>query len=548
MARIISCSQFTSFLTDQQPVYDKEILKDIRPEDPANWLGHVTMGTFDPFTGTQHTLDRFNSVFPNTTKTWTQVATGNCLGTPCDKNRHEIGFGSTRLTYFLEEQHWRTQLLCFDNMFTVTKAKEQWSYIISDILRPTTVWVLSNYMRKRGMIYADNKFVANRFFATANPAGSFTFNWVVVGDEEIFIDTNINPANVFKLTPQMLQRLVEPLMSVGYGGKNPWSEKYPPMLELVTDTQTTWELDRLGGQTGVGGIPSISGNWRFTEWDAASKYWKYGFSGQLGNYTVRTDVNGLRFNFVGVVAGNFRYQVVLPYKNVPSSGAGSAAGLKSQRNPDFDNAQFRVSFVWHPMGLEFQTLESEQINSEMPFLNRNFGGKWRFAMDNLGADVNGCVIENIDRNKGLWVSSHELATKPRYTEFLVAIFHKAEPSCVIEINTCNADPGYPAQVYSSANTQCPDEHVGTSPIPGNTTLTFTPVKNSVNGDYEIAAFSVLCDASPVANGSINGSTTLAQLVVQLNAQLPEMGVWSVLSATQIQLVGPCASVSLPFQV
>jgi hypothetical protein len=549
MARIISCSQFTSFLTDQQPVYDKEILKDIRPEDPANWLGHVSMGVFDPFTGTQHTLDRFNSVFPNTTKTWTQVATGNCLGTPCDKNRHEIGFGSTRLTYFLEEQHWRTQLLCFDNMFTVTKAKEQWSYIISDILRPTTVWVLSNYMRKRGMQYADNKFIANRFFATANPAGSFIFNWVIVnGDEEQYIDTNINPAQVFKLTPQMLQRLVEPLMSVGYGGKNPWSDKFPPMLELVTDTQTTWELDRLSGFTGVGGVPSVTGNWRFTEWDAASKYWKYGFSGQMGNYTIRTDVNGLRFNFVGVVGGLFRYQVVQPYKNVPSSGAGSAAGLKSQRNPDFDNAQFRVSFVWHPMGLEFQTLESEQINSEMPFLNRNFGGKWRFAMDNLGADVNGCVIENIDRNKGLWVSSHELATKPRYTEFLVAIFHKAEPFCVIEINTCNADPGYPAQVYNSANTQCPDEHSGTSPIPINITTTFTPTKNVLNGDYEIPAFSVLCDGGPVANSQISGSTTLAALVVQLNAQLPELGVWAVASATTITVTGPCATVSLPFQI
>lgn len=123
MAKVVSCSQFTQFLVDQQPVYDKEILKDIRPEDPANWMGHAKMGVFDPFTGTQHTLDRFNSVFPNTTKTWTQVATGNCLGTPCDKNRHEIGFGSTRLTYFLEEQHWRTQLLCFDNIFTVTKAQ-----------------------------------------------------------------------------------------------------------------------------------------------------------------------------------------------------------------------------------------------------------------------------------------------------------------------------------------------------------------------------------------------------------------------------------------
>jgi hypothetical protein len=119
---------------------------------------------------------------------------------------------------------------------------------------------------------------------------------------------------------------------------------------------------------------------------------------------------------------------------------------------------------------------------------------------------------------------------------------------VIEINTCNADPGYPAQVYNSANTQCPDEHSGTSPIPINVVITFTPTLNAARGDYEIPAFAVLCDGAPVANGPITGSTTIAQLIVQLNAQLPEMGVWAQASATTITLTGPCASVSLPFQI
>jgi hypothetical protein len=552
-SRFISCSQFTQFLTDQQPVYDKEIIKDIRPEDPANWLGHVKMGVFDPFTGTQHTLDRFNSVFPNITKQWVDVATGNCIGTPCDKLYYQIGFGSTRLTYKLEEQNWRTQLLCFDNIMTVTKAQEQWSYIISDILRPTTVWVQSNFLRKRGLTFADNKLIANRNFAATQ--SQFTFVWTVVGDEETYFDCNIPPTSVFKLTPQMLQRLVEPLMAVGYGGKNPFSEQFPPMLELVTDTQTTWELDRLGGTTGVGatnvvgGIPSVSGNWRFEQWDAASKFWKYGFSGQLGNYTVRTDPNGLRFNFVGQLSsGLFRYQVVLPYKNVPSSGAGSAAGLKSLRNPDFDNAQYRISFVWHPMGIEAQTYEAEPINKEMPFLSRNFGGQWHWAMHDLGADVNGCVIENMLGNKGVFLSNHRLAIKPRYTEFLVAIFHKAEPSCVIEINTCNADPGYPAQNYNSQNTDCVDEHTGTSPVPINTTLTFTPTKNLVNGDYEIAADTFVCEGGPTLHGALSGTTTLAALVVQLNIVIDFAGTWAVASATTITLTGPCANASLPFLV
>ncbi|HUD75877.1 MAG TPA: hypothetical protein VMQ76_12465, partial [Terracidiphilus sp.] len=436
---IVSCAQFSQFLTDQQPNYDKYIIKDIRPED--GWLAHVTSGTFDAWSGTQHTRDRFNNVYPDVTQVWKQVTSAGCLGTPCDKTETAIGWGSTRLTYFLEEQSWQTQLLCFDQDMHITHAKEQFAYIISKILKPATSAIQSNFLRKRGAQYSDNKYIANRYFGTA--ASTFTYTWVTVGTEEIYIDTNANPASVFKLTPQMLQRLVEPLLSVGYLGENPFKEQTPPMLELVVDTQTMWELDRLGGSQGVGGTPSVTGNWRFTEWDAASKYWKYGFSGQIGNYAGRVDVNNLRFNYVGVVAGNYRYQVVLPYKNVPSSGAGGSAGIKSIRNPDFDNAQFAFSYVWHAKGIEMLVAEAMPVNPEMPFASRNFAGKWQFVMDNLGADVNGCVIENKRRNKGQFIADFKQAIAPNYTEFLVLMFHKREAACVIEIGNCSTDPGYP---------------------------------------------------------------------------------------------------------
>jgi len=252
----------------------------------------------------------------------------------------------------------------------------------------------------------------------------------------------------------MLARMVEPLLRIGYLGEMPFKEKRPPMLELVTDLQTCWELDRLGGQQGIGGTPSIAGNWRFTQWDAASKYWQYGFSGQIGNYTTRVDAMGLRFNFVGRVGANYRYQVVLPYRNVPSSGAGGQAGLRSISNPDFDNAQYCFSYIWHPKIIQALVADATPVNPEMPFSSRNFGGKWQFVMDNLGADVNGCVIENKRRNKGQFISDFKLAVAPSYTEYGCLIFHKREPACVIEVNTCNSDPGYPTQSYDSCNTAC----------------------------------------------------------------------------------------------
>jgi hypothetical protein len=204
----------------------------------------------------------------------------------------------------------------------------------------------------------------------------------------------------------------------------------------------------------------VSGNWRFTQWDSANAYWRYGFSGQIGNYMVRVDPMGLRFNFVrdlgaGFGTNRFRYQIVLPYRNVTSSGAGGAPGLKSEENPDFDRAQFRITYIWHKMALEALVADATPVNPEMPYSSRNFGGRWQFVMDNLGVDGNGCVVENKRRNKGQFIADFKLAIRPLYTEFLNVFFHRGEPFCLPEVSNCNPDQGYPTQTYDSCNTPCP---------------------------------------------------------------------------------------------
>lgn len=451
MADIIQCDKFTQFLVDQQPVYDELILADIRPTD--SWIGNVSTGTFPPNSGTEHRLDRFKHVYPNTTKVWNATGYASCIGTPCDKTEYNIGWGSERVTYYLEEQSWQTPLLCFDQLMHVTHSQEQFSQIISDILRPATSAIMSMFLRKRTLTHASKRYIANSTLT------QFTFIWRTVGDEEYFLDCSVNPNNCFKLQPQMLQRRFNPLMRLGYSGKNPFKET-APWIELVTDIETCWELDRMGGSTGVGGTPSIAGNWRFTEWSAADAYWRYGFSGQIGNFQVRTDWASLRFNFVadlgaGAGANRYRYQLVLPYKNNVTGGAGGAAGLGSDENADFDNARFTISFITHKRGITALVADTTPINPEMPFSARDFGGKWQFVMDNLGADQSGCVIENKRHNKGQFIGDFKLAIRPEYTEFINAFFHKREPMCILNVDTCGADPGYPTQTYNSSNTTCP---------------------------------------------------------------------------------------------
>src|SRR2546425_760732 len=136
MGDIVSCNKFTQFLVDQLPYYDALILQDIRPTD--GWVANVKQGAWEPFTGVEHTIDRFNHVYANTTKTWTRTSSASCVGTPCDKVEHLIGWGATRVTYFLEEQSWQTQLLCIDQDMHITHAWEHFNQIISKVLRPAT--------------------------------------------------------------------------------------------------------------------------------------------------------------------------------------------------------------------------------------------------------------------------------------------------------------------------------------------------------------------------------------------------------------------------
>ncbi len=441
------------------------IMEDIRPTD--GWLLNVSTGTTPMGTPVEITQDRFRSVWPNTTKTWTRVQANGpgCTGNYCDVPEHQIGWGADRLTYYAEQQTWGTPLLCYDQDMHITAAEQHIAQIISEILRPATTAISSNFLRKRGLLWSKQKNVANSNFGTASTDGVFTYTWTLGGpngDEEIYFDCSINPNRCFHLVPQMLQNRFSPLMRRGYAGKNPFKET-SPFIEMCSDMDTCWFLDKLGGQlgTGSGDSPNTASNWRFTEWNAANAYWRYGFSGQIGNYMVRVDEMNLRFNFVGDLGSGsapnrYRYQVVLPFKNSITTGAGGSAGLGSDANPAFDKAHFCLTFnAWHKNAMELLVPDARPLNPEMPFGHRDFGGKWRFAMHDLGADQSGTAISNKWENKGQFISWFKYYIRPKYYEFAEVTFHKREQFCVPEIDTCSVDPGYPVQSYTSTLPNCP---------------------------------------------------------------------------------------------
>jgi hypothetical protein len=534
---VISCKQFASFLVSQEPVYDKEVLKDVRPFDGL--IGYYNTGSFDAYSGTTHRFDRFNSVFPNVTGAWENSTGDSCVGQPCDPSENKIGWGYTRSTYSLEKQAWGSDILCFDQIMTKTKAKEHFRQIIDDVLRPATNWITTYYLQRKAMELSGYtpSGISGGAFACKAGLPAISFSWVGAGYTTLRVldsaSAAVTAASLGLLTPDILRSRVTRQYFLGaiQAGKEGYDS-----LQLHTDKETFRYLAKSNSQ--------LTDSWRFGEFaPAAKEFYKFGFMGFVGDFMVKVLQFPLRFNATST-AGN--YTLVLPYKNVAAS-----EGIRSEFNGDYDRAQFQISYINNPRALRVLPFRPEAVNPNMPFMVRDYGGRWKFATNDLGADCSGRPIDNSRGNKGKFIADFQLAVKPEHPEWLEAIFHKVNGTCPVIIAGCAADPGDPAQNYNSTNAVC------------NPTIQFTatPVTGGTNFVLN-ANESILCNDNYITSAAINAAN-VAALVVDLqtvwDAEFGSAaGTWSVVSGNVIQLassafgttteVVPCTNVTLEFSI
>ncbi len=225
-------------------------------------------------------------------------------------------------------------------------------------------------------------------------------------------------------------------------------------------------------------------------------------------------------------------------------------GIKSVFNEDYDNAHYQISYINNPRALRVMPFRPEAVNPNMPFMVRDYGGRWKFATNDLGADCSGKPIDNSRGNKGKFIADFQLAVKPEHPEWLEAIFHKVDRGCVEIIPICEADAeSYAAQNYNSADPVC------------GVTVQFTAIANDA-GNFVIGTTGILCDDNIVTNAGISEATPAALVAALQTVWDAEFGTasgtWSVVSGNVIQLAGsaigtttevvPCTNVTLEFAI
>lgn len=431
------CDKYKDYLFDRAPHFDLDILRDWFPTDDA-FMGHFMTGTWDAFTGAEHSYDRVHVAFPNVSGCRTPVTRTPDTCETCDLPEKLIGWGTTRKTYGLEGESYRTNLLCFDQINSKAAAKEQFSQILQGLKDATRI-IQSNYLRLQALKGAEKLYIANG----ADPTKFVTINAALLGTDCTELHLAVGDLPTSQLTRPYLENFWEPLQLTGY-----FKSKYVPagIMKVITDPTTTRKLRK----------DNFEERFRYSDLQKGSELYKFGISDGVGNFGFAWDPYPMRYQRVG---GGGLLKRIFPWDNVPAT-----IGIKPEVQAAYSKRSYQISYIWHPEAARVLTQQLEAINSEMPFLVRNLGGKWYFAGGNKSEvitwtdPVTGqvCTVDNKRHNKGLFWADFVNAIRYERPELVRAILHLHEPPCVVDDPTCSDEPASVVQDYDSGNALCPE--------------------------------------------------------------------------------------------
>lgn len=490
---------FTDLLIRRTPHYDKEVLKDYTPT--SGWVGQVPTGEWPAFTGTSRIGHRIRRMFPDLSGRWQTTVESGCIGEPCDPTRKKVGFGYDQFEYHLEEAHYTTDIFCFPLIMSADEAKSQYAALIEG-LRQATIWIWNHRFRSEAVRICDTKVLCGSNFTPANP------QW---NDDDTVMHTSGAPTS--SLTVPFLQRYVQPLILEGYLDNQPLPMK-GRKFEVITDMITSTKL--------VQENPALKDYVTALSVDEFKELFRYGISQTVGDFMLHIDPTPLRYSKIS----NTVYNLVLPYENAPAAG-----GIGADPNWSWINGDVQWDFIWHRRVMKSLVRRSQPINSQMPFSSLDWGGRWKFVMDNMTIIENGTEkpVNNEERTKGKFIANFSAGTQPDQTKWGAAILSLLEPSCVVDHTPCASAYAYVTQDYSSANDPCPQ-----SPI-----LIDIPA----SGPYVLGSAS--CNGVALSNTPKPAGNDVSALITFLNATLGAYGTFTAAYPGTIVMTGStCASLTL----
>ena len=429
-----SCSQLSSALARQTPVYDEKFLKDfISDMTTAPFLGRHQTETWDDGADTRQ-FDKVHVGQPNYTQEWNKRVGADCgMSFP---TKTYVALGTTRDSYFMENLNLYSQLFSLDQLRTIPKLGAQMAEIYRN-LRKIPMGFSGDFLRTRMLSFNNTLYICGNAFNTLT----------LVNNEEGSAPYTVTPqANVINLgasanlpTSDLNWTYLEYYGQVlGLNGYDSESGLPSGMRSLITHSRTFQRL--------VGLNPEIKSQVRLTDFKDASPLYMPGKginADPFGRYAPTFDEHQLRYQD----AGNGYLERVLPYTNVAAT-----TGLKPQINSDWLNARYAISFIIHPKATTLFTPKPKKVHEMIPTINSAMWGAWDYINEKVlmyvQNDGTSCTINNELQWYFYWLCYMELGFKYDQRPLVVPILHLIDgggQACMVDTPICGSAPQYDAQ-------------------------------------------------------------------------------------------------------
>lgn len=433
----VDCTKIRTNLALQTPHYDEGFLPNWQPMDDP-FMGRHETEAWPDGTSDTHYFDRIEIGQPDLTAPWQRINAAECENA-CNPPITHVAFGTTRNSYYPEQNKLYSQLFCLQQMRFQTKVSEQIAEIYKSI-RQIPLMFDGDFLRTRAFSRGATVQIAGSAFNTFTPTTGNT------GEQLVTI--NLGSAGNLPTSQLTINYLDYLTTSLELDGYNEESGLPPSMFNLITHPRVWHNLWYSN--------PEIRNMIKISDVAQANPLFRLGqgISKQpLGNLAPTFDSRQIRFQHMGSGVLNR----VLPYENTTAT-----TGTKRLPNPDWINARYALSYLWHPKAIKLWTPAPKKIHDMVPTINSSMMGKWTFV-NNQGTltytnpDGTTCVKNNDEQFWFYWLAHMEMGFQFKRPELVYPILHLVDGSgkdCAVDDPVCGEAPQYSSQVYTDDPVTC----------------------------------------------------------------------------------------------
>ncbi len=445
MATACSPAKFISNLGSLAPHFDEGWLHDWSPMESAYNGKHLT-STWRLVTGDSHIRTRVTIGYPNLLQSKQRISSADC-GDACHPPTDHVAFGTNRSQHFMHQWAKNTQPFCITQLRYQYDPQGQMAEIITG-LKKIPVMETSNFIRTRAFVMSESVAIAGPL--TAGVPSTF------VPNEGVNVDSQMTTIDLGSAAALPTSRLTFPYLdwitaTMDLGG---YHEKPSGLAQgvfnLITDRYEWFNL--------TNGNASMKNMMALTEAGQASGLYKIGQGIQVpfGNYAPSLDIIPPRFQLMAGGSGGLINQV-LPMINVQTG----TTGTRQIPNPAYLQADYQLSWIWHPAALMVHTPEYGKIHPLVQSINSSMYGKWMNINDAVmiyeNPDGTSCTMNNVDKNQFYLRALFEMGVEYIEPNMILPILHRTGSSQLRTITNdipCGTGTAYVAQTYSDDPIVC----------------------------------------------------------------------------------------------